>query len=82
MEISGDGQIGGSHGPMMPERTAQQYYAMLTDQRRTFIWLARPAAPELVQQIFLDATRHRVGLTYEAEAEEKTSETIITGRRP
>jgi MoxR-like ATPase len=30
-----------------------------------------------VQEIFHDALRHRVGLTYEAEAEELTSDKIL-----
>ncbi len=35
-------------------------------------------SPALVQEIFLDALRHRVGLTYEAEAEELTADKILT----
>jgi MoxR-like ATPase len=35
------------------------------------------ATPELVQEIFLDATRHRVGLTYEAEAERMTADGVL-----
>jgi MoxR-like ATPase len=30
-----------------------------------------------VQDVFLDALRHRVGLTYEAEAEELTTDRIL-----
>jgi MoxR-like ATPase len=37
------------------------------------------ATPALVQEIFLDATRHRVGLTYEAEAERMTADAILGG---
>ena len=36
------------------------------------------ATPEDVKQIGLDVLRHRVIITYEAEAEEMTSERIIT----
>jgi cell division protein FtsI (penicillin-binding protein 3) len=36
---------------LMPERTPAQYYAMLNDRRRTFIYLTRPASPELVQAV-------------------------------
>src|SRR5688572_27448772 len=36
---------------LIPERTAAQYYAMLNDRRRTFIYIARPAAPELVEAV-------------------------------
>ena len=35
------------------------------------------ATPELVQEVFLDATRHRVGLTYEAEAERMTADDVL-----
>ena len=34
-------------------------------------------SPALVQEIFCDALRHRVGLTYEAEAEEMTADKIL-----
>ena len=34
-------------------------------------------SPALVQDIFCDALRHRVGLTYEAEAEEMTADKIL-----
>lgn len=33
--------------------------------------------PEIVQEIFLDVTRHRVGLTYEAEAERMTADDVL-----
>jgi len=33
--------------------------------------------PQDVKSIGMDVLRHRVAITYEAEAEEKTSETII-----
>jgi MoxR-like ATPase len=35
------------------------------------------ATPELVQEIFLDALRHRVGLTYEAEAEKISADDVL-----
>ena len=35
------------------------------------------ATPELVQEIFLDAVRHRVGLTYEAEAEKISADDVL-----
>ncbi len=35
-------------------------------------------SPALVQEIFCDALRHRVGLTYEAEAEEMTADKILS----
>ena len=35
------------------------------------------ATPELVQEIFLDAVRHRVGLTYEAEAERIKTDDVL-----
>jgi MoxR-like ATPase len=33
--------------------------------------------PAIVQEVFLDVMRHRVGLTYEAEAEGLTADTIL-----
>jgi MoxR-like ATPase len=35
--------------------------------------------PDLIQEIFLDVMRHRVGLTYEAEAEGVTEDEILRG---
>ena len=34
-------------------------------------------APEHVQEIFIDAMRHRMGLTYEAEADKVTTEQVL-----
>ncbi|MBL4575064.1 MAG: MoxR family ATPase [Opitutaceae bacterium] len=34
--------------------------------------------PAIIQDLFLDTMRHRVGLTYEAEAEEITADTLLT----
>jgi MoxR-like ATPase len=42
-----------------------------------FVRGAEYATPDLVQELFLDAVRHRVGLTYEAEAEQITPDTIL-----
>jgi MoxR-like ATPase len=46
---------------------------------RALAWLrgADYVSPALVQEIFHDALRHRVGLTYEAEAEGLTSDKIL-----
>ena len=46
---------------------------------RALAWLRGSdyLSPALVQEIFHDALRHRVGLTYEAEAEELTSDKIL-----
>jgi MoxR-like ATPase len=44
------------------------------------ILLARASdhrSPQDVKSIGMDVLRHRVAITYEAEAEEKTSETVI-----
>lgn len=47
---------------------------------RALAWLRGSdyLSPALVQEIFHDALRHRVGLTYEAEAEELTSDKILS----
>ncbi len=34
-------------------------------------------SPEIIQELFLDCLRHRIGLTYEAEAEEITCEQVL-----
>ena len=46
---------------------------------RALAWLrgADYVSPALVQEIFHDALRHRVGLTYEAEAEGLSSDKIL-----
>ena len=46
---------------------------------RALAWLRGSdyLSPALVQEIFPDALRHRVGLTYEAEAEELSSDRIL-----
>jgi len=47
---------------------------------RALAWLRGSdyLSPALVQEVFHDALRHRVGLTYEAEAEELTSDKILS----
>ncbi len=46
---------------------------------RALAWLrgASFATPDLVQEIFCDALRHRIGLTFEAEAEELTPDRVL-----
>jgi len=53
----------------------------LVQAARALAWLhgMDHATPEVVQNVFLDALRHRVGLTYEAEAEETTTDQILRG---
>ena len=51
----------------------------LVQASRALAWLQGMdhATPEVVQNVFLDALRHRVGLTYEAEAEETSTDQIL-----
>jgi len=53
----------------------------LVQASRALAWLhgMDHATPEVVQDVFLDALRHRVGLTYEAEAEETSTDEILRG---
>ena len=53
----------------------------LVQASRALAWLhgMDHATPEVVQEIFLDSLRHRVGLTYEAEAEETSTDEILQG---
>jgi MoxR-like ATPase len=46
---------------------------------RALAWLrgSDHVVPDHVQDVFFEALRHRVGLTYEAEAEKLTSEHIL-----
>jgi MoxR-like ATPase len=46
---------------------------------RALAWLRGQdhVTPAIIQEIFLDTMRHRVGLTYEAEAEEITADDIL-----
>jgi len=53
----------------------------LVQATRALAWLhgMDHGTPEVVQNVFFDALRHRVGLTYEAEAEETTTGEILRG---
>jgi cell division protein FtsI (penicillin-binding protein 3) len=61
---------------LMPERTPRQYYTMLSDQRRTFIYLARPASPELVQAV---NALGEPGLVFNREPERLYPQTALAG---
>jgi MoxR-like ATPase len=61
---------GGSPRASINLALAAKAYAFI--KRRGYV------IPEDVRAVCLDVMRHRVGLTYEAEAENITSETIIT----
>jgi MoxR-like ATPase len=51
----------------------------LAQSGRALAWLRGETyvAPGHIQELFCDALRHRVGLTYEAEAEEVTSDAVL-----
>lgn len=49
----------------------------LTAKAHAFLRGRGYVTPQDVKSVGMDALRHRVMVTYEAEAEEKTSETII-----
>jgi len=54
---------------------------------RALAWLRGQdhVSPSIIKEVFLDAMRHRVGLTYEAEAEEITPDDalkVILDRTP
>ena len=61
---------------LLPERTPQQIYAMLSDQRRTFVPLARPASPELVQAV---NALGEPGLVFDREPERLYPQTSLAG---
>lgn len=61
---------------LMPERSAQDYLALLSDQRRNFIYLARPAAPELVEAV---NALGEPGLVFNREPERLYPQTALAG---
>ncbi|HTU10492.1 MAG TPA: penicillin-binding protein 2 [Allosphingosinicella sp.] len=61
---------------LMPERTPQQYFALLSDRRRTFVYLARPAGPELVQAV---NALGEPGLVFNREPERMYPQTALAG---
>jgi len=62
-------QLGASPRATIALTLASKAYAFL--QGRGYV------TPQDVKSIGMDVLRHRVSITYEAEAEEKTSETIV-----
>ena len=62
-------QLGASPRATIALALAGKAYAFL--QGRGYV------TPQDIKTIGMDVLRHRVAITYEAEAEEKTSETII-----
>ena len=76
-DIIGDrAQLAQQLARLMPERTVQQYFAMLSDPRRTFIPIARPAAPELVQAV---NALGEPGLVFNREPERLYPQTALAG---
>jgi MoxR-like ATPase len=78
----GIGAAGPSDGPPLLSFGASPRASLaLVQASRALAWLRGMdyATPETVQEIFLDALRHRVGLTYEAEAEEIPPDEILRG---
>ena len=76
-DVIGDrATLAGQLARLMPEHTPQQYYAMLTDQHRGFIYLARPAAPELVEAV---NALGEPGLVFGREPERLYPQTALAG---
>ena len=69
IQLQGMIQIGASPRATIALTLGAKAYAFL--RGRGYV------TPQDVKSIGMDVLRHRVGITYEAEAEEKTSETII-----
>ena len=71
----------GSGGKVLSYGASPRASLALVQASRALAWLhgMDHATPEVVQNVFLDALRHRVGLTYEAEAEETTTDQILRG---
>jgi MoxR-like ATPase len=71
----------GNGGKVLSYGASPRASLALVQASRALAWLhgMDHATPEVVQNVFLDALRHRVGLTYEAEAEETTTDQILRG---
>ena len=71
----------GNGGKVLSYGASPRASLALVQAARALAWLhgMDHATPEVVQNVFLDALRHRVGLTYEAEAEETTTDQILPG---
>ena len=71
----------GNGGKVLSYGASPRASLALVQASRALAWLhgMDHATPEVVQNVFLDALRHRVGLTYEAEAEETTTDKILRG---
>ena len=71
----------GNGGKVLSYWASPRASLALVQSARALAWLhgMNHATPEVVQNVFLDALRHRVGLTYEAEAEETTTDQILKG---
>jgi MoxR-like ATPase len=71
----------GNSGKVLSYGASPRASLALVQASRALAWLhgMDHATPEVVQNVFLDALRHRVGLTYEAEAEETTTDEILRG---
>ena len=73
--------VTGSAGKVLSYGASPRASLALVQASRALAWLhgMDHATPEVVHEIFLDALRHRVGLTYEAEAEETSTDEILQG---
>ena len=71
----------GNGGKVLSYGASPRASLALVQASRALAWLhgMDHATPEVVQNVFLDSLRHRVGLTYEAEAEETTTDKILGG---
>lgn len=71
----------GNGGKVLSYGASPRASLALVQASRALAWLhgIDHATPEVVQNVFLDSLRHRVGLTYEAEAEETTTDKILRG---
>jgi len=74
-------QAEGASPPLLSFGASPRASLALMQASRALAWLRGMdyATPEVVQEMFCDALRHRVGLTYEAEAEEVQPDEILRG---
>jgi MoxR-like ATPase len=69
----------GSAPPLLTFGASPRASLSLIQASRAQAWMRGQefATPELVQEVFFDALRHRVGLTFEAEAEGLTADSVL-----
>jgi len=75
----GESEASRRNYPLLSFGASPRASLALYQSGRALAWLRgmEYVTPELIQELFCDALRHRIGLTFEAEAEERTPDQIL-----